>query len=137
MRRAKWIAIIAGTLLTVFLVGTALADPPTPTKPANPATAPAGGWEAMRDWMDSRWGQGFFDRMHGSSEGMVETCNTMMGSGGMMDNGGMMGSGGMMGPGTGMGTQSPYGGMMGPGNTPTRSGGRGTMMGNFMGRISY
>ncbi|MDO8690080.1 MAG: hypothetical protein Q7R39_08745 [Dehalococcoidia bacterium] len=118
MRKAIWIAVLAGALLTVLLVGPALAGPPAPGATATPAV---GDWGAMRDWMDAQWGQGFFDRMHGSPEGMVETCNTMMGGGGMM------------GSGTGSTTQGHSGGMMGPGSPALQTGGWGSMMRDFAG----
>ncbi|MDP2661666.1 MAG: hypothetical protein Q8R28_13135 [Dehalococcoidia bacterium] len=117
MRKAMWIAVLAGALLTVFLVGTALAEPPTPGAPVAPAV---GDWGAMRDWMDAQWGQGFFDRMHGSPEGMGEACNTVMGSGGMV--------------GFGIGSTTQHsGGMMGPGGPATQTGGWGSMMRDFAG----
>lgn len=149
MKRAKWIAVVAGALLTVALLGTALAEPPTPTTPATPPTPQTDNWDSMRDWMDSQYGEGFFDRMHGSYEGMTESCNTMMGSGaagGGMMGGGMMGSGtwsggmmgggtwggGMMGPAAGASAQGRYGGIMGQWAPATRSSGWGTMMSGFM-----
>lgn len=146
MRRSKWLALAMGALLTMSLIGTALAEPPTPAEP----TPPAGNWENMRGWMDSQFGEGFFDKMHGSWEGMTEACNTMAGAGGMMGGGatgsGFTGSGGMMGGGF-----TSSGGMMGSGaqtgSAPGRSGvnirpGNGTsrtnlgsMMGNFLGGL--
>lgn len=157
MRKSKWLALAMGALLTMSLIGTALAEPPTPAEP----TPPAGNWENMRGWMDSQFGEGFFDKMHGSWEGMTEACNTMAGAGGMMG-GSATGSGGMMGGGaTGSGFTgssgmmgggfTSSGGMMGSGaqtgSAPGRSGvnirpGNGTsrislgsMMGNFLGGL--
>lgn len=121
MKKTKWIAMIVGTLLAAVLLGTALAEPPTPTNPSSPPP-PGANWESMRNWMDSIWGEGFFDRMHSSPEAMTESCNTMMGSGGMMGAGGMMGSGGMMGNWSGGATQGRYGGMMGGWNQTSNTG---------------
>src|SRR3989304_3385910 len=101
MGRLKWIAITLGAVLTLSVLGTALAQPPAPGTP-KPAP-PAGPLGDMRDWMDSYFGQGTFDKMHSSWEGMVDTCNSIMGEGGMMGSGGMMGgAGGMMGGAGGM-----------------------------------
>jgi hypothetical protein len=74
--------------------------------------------------MDSIWGEGFFDQMHGSWEGMAEACDTMMGS-----YEGDMGPGMMGGfePDSGHGTTTP-GGYFNP-----RRGGWGGMMGGFGG----
>lgn len=155
MGRFKWIAITLGAVLTLTVLGTALAEPPAPGTPK--PTPPAGTLGDMRSWMDSYFGQGTFDRMHSSWEGMVDTCNSIMGEGGMMGGaggmmggpggmmggaggmmggaGGMMGNGSRTGPGTRTSTgQGTYGGMMG-GNWAPRSGGWGGMMGNFMGGI--
>lgn len=136
--RARLLVLLAGALLTLAVLGTALADPPTPTTP--PPTPPTGSGDTMREWMDNQWGKGFFDQMHSSSEGMVGSCNTMMssgamtGSGGMMGNGAMAGNSGMMGNGAGPTNGRGYGGMMGINQAPG-SGGWGGIMGNFMGGV--
>ncbi len=119
MKKAIWIAVLVGALLTVLLVGTALAEPPAPGAPTPPAM---GDWGGMRDWMDAQWGQGFFDRMHASPEAMVETCNTMMSGGGMMG----------FGDGS---TPQGHGGMMTPGSRATQTGGWGSMMRGFAGGV--
>ncbi|MDP2725922.1 MAG: hypothetical protein Q8P59_00120, partial [Dehalococcoidia bacterium] len=112
--RNKQIIIVLAALLALMLIGTALAEPPTPTNPAPSPTSPVDPLGNMRDWMDRYWGQGSFDSMHSSPEGMVETCNSMMGSGGMMGGGSMMGNGART------SSQGSYGGMMGSGSWAPR-----------------